>query len=683
MSLSLSLAFRPGPAMPAPLVVWIASALSLLAASPVAGEDQVTLKDGKTLKGELLDLTDAKVAIRVGGETQRLARSDVASIERSAEERVIQFVEKKLLEYSKGATVDAYRKLADLALKRGCLPEERSCLRKIVELEPDNADARKRLGHARLDGGWVDDEKVEASLKAGYVQQGDQLVKSNDTVTSVKEAGELPSSYKVHARTKLSDRDRKRLEKERADALKNAEKFQREKAAEYEGVEWNERHEIKTDHFIILCNSTREVAQRYAALMEMIRAEHSKMFQSRIRRNIRAPIFIYKSQEEFMTNDDYGRWAGRGLGGYYMPSSQTIKTYHGTFGFTSTTFNVLAHEGTHYFQGLVLKDFDNIPMWLIEGLAVYFGDGSTFDPKTRKIEIGGVPRDRLSHIQEKIQFGRHTPVSKLVGMTRRTGFSGSQYADAWALIYFLVKSGEKGQNFLRAYWTVGLDNLLTKKNFDELAQIHFGGTRELETSYLDYVRSLPVPPAGEVKGEYFVSDLFQFDFKAPSEEWEFFEDREDKKLLIGLILPGKSAEIRIYYENNITLQSPEELFAAYMRVAKSRFKDVKSEPTKIANLDGYKIQYVDERKNVFSGIDIEIGDDGEVVVLPKDGEGEKGEKDKKKEPEKPREVTKYLLIQMDGLVSIECHANVGEGAQHAAVFDKANELFSLRPIRRW
>ena len=39
---------------------------------------------------------------------------------------------------------------------------------------------------------------------------------------------------------------------------------------------------------------------------------------------------------------------------------------------------------------------------------------------------------------------RHTEVKKLVSMTRQGGFNGSHYADAWGLIYFLVKSGKKG-----------------------------------------------------------------------------------------------------------------------------------------------------------------------------------------------------------------------------------------------
>jgi len=188
---------------------------------------------------------------------------------------------------------------------------------------------------------------------------------------------------------------------------------------------------------------------------------------------------------------------------------------------------------------------------------------------------------------------------------------------------------------------------------------------------------LDMPPAGKVVGDYYVSDSFQFDFKAPSEEWQFFEDKEDKKLLVGLQCPGTSAEIRIYYENNLENTKSDKFFEGYLRFAKNRYKEVKDEKAKISNLDGYKVSYVDENSDSSDLVDLSeligMSEDGPVVVTQKP----------KKKSTGPREVVKFLLIQVDGVVSIECSTKKGEREKFADVFNKANENFTLTLTRRW
>jgi hypothetical protein len=503
--------------------------------------------------------------------------------------------------------------------------------------------------------------------------------------TSVKQRESIPKSYRTLERKKLSAAERKTLERERADRIKSAEKFLRDRQKEYEGIPWENRHKFKTQHFEIHCNSTLNVAKAYGALMELIRSKLLGIFKSKIQRNLRAPIFIYASQEEFIGKDQFARFGGRGLGGYYNPASQAITTYHGTFGFTGTTFGVLAHEGTHYFQGLVLKDFENIPMWLIEGLAVYVGDGSTFDPKSKKMEIGKIPRDRLAHIQEKMILNRHTPIEKLVTMTRGMGgFSGSHYADSWALIYYLVNSGDKGKKLLNDYWAVGLDRLLKKKDFLDLAERYYGGVKNLEAQYMEYILGLEMPPAGRVVGDYFQSDLFQFEFKAPDEEWVFFEDREDKMSLFGLFDPASAAEIRVYYGSNIYNADSKPYFDAYLRMAQSSFQEVKHEDVKVSGLNGYKLTYAAPSRKAAEfvpGPDIDPIQRGGGPPPSRPRTKSKGEKGDEKE--EWRDVVEFKLIQIDGVVTILCSAPKGEGPRFAGLFGRMNDNFTLTFTRRW
>jgi hypothetical protein len=323
-----------------------------------------------------------------------------------------------------------------------------------------------------------------------------------------------------------------------------------------------------------------------------------------------------------------------------------------------TTFSVLCHEGTHYYQGLVLKNFSNIPIWLVEGMAVYFGDGSIFDPKKGTIKVGLIPRDRLAHIQDKMARKAHTPVKKLVTMTRRR-FSGSHYADAWSLIYFLVKSSKKGEALMTAYWSLGLERQLNKDDFLTLAKTVYGSVEELEKQYVEYILALDVPSAGKVVGDYFVSDIFQFDFKAPSDDWVFFEDPEEKRMLVGLYLPRSSAEIRIYYDNNMQKLPSEEYLQKYIEAIQTHHKNLEHEPVKISNLDGYRLEYTQRKKR------------------------SRGKKTGKNRKTSLRAYVGYLLIQTDGVVTIQCSSRKRERSQFAKVFDTVNELFTLSLTRRW
>lgn len=657
-------------------------------------EESVVLKDGTSHRGTVLDVTDEQVVILTARGKKFVRKSHVDSIFRKTSEKVLDFLRAKEKEVTRASH---WMQLADFCKERGYFPEQRAYLRRYLEAEPESEKARIDLGQASLDGEWLSEEEVEARLAKGYTIEEGKLIPPGEQETSaepgegsqddssktvVKKEGVVTDTIHIIPRQKLSDREAERLERERTKAIENAQKFREKLNQEYEGVDWSQRSKHQTRNFEIHCNSTLQVTQNYGVLMELIRAKLSEMFRSRVLRRLRAPVFIYCNQEEFMNNDMFARYGGRGLGGYYMPSNQSITTYHGTFGFTGTTFGVLCHEGTHYYQGLVLKGgFDNIPIWLVEGLAVYFGDGSKLELKGGRadLKVGIIPRDRLAHIQEKMLRDRHTPIKKLISMTRRN-FSGSHYADAWALIYFLVKSSKEGERLMQAYWTIGLEEPLKDKHFLALADKYFGGVDEMEKQYVDYILKLRPPPAGEVKGDYFTSDTFQFEFKAPGPEWEFYEDLEDKKLLIGLLYPGTSARIRIYYENNIQNKDRKEYFKDYLRLARD-LEDFQHEETTIGGLPGYKLTYTDTGKALsLSDIEIEIDEEGNITLPdPRDLE----DKLKKAKDPEIRDIIKYMLIQVDGVASIECSTKKGEMGAFRDVFDGINESFRVLLTRRW
>jgi hypothetical protein len=66
---------------------------------------------------------------------------------------------------------------------------------------------------------------------------------------------------------------------------------------------------------------------------------------------------------------------------------------------------------------------------------------------------------------------------------------------------------------------------------------------------------------------------------------------------------------------------------------------------------------------------------------------EQAKKSKDKTKEKPdrgtRQVTRFLLIQVDGVVEIECSAKAEDVAAFAEIYSKMNENFTLCFARRW
>jgi hypothetical protein len=371
-----------------------------------------------------------------------------------------------------------------------------------------------------------------------------------------------------------------------------------------------------------------------------------------------------------------------GVGGFYMPSNGNLCAYHGTFGLTATTFNVLAHEGTHQFQGKVLSSFENTPMWLIEGLAVYFGDGAQITPSGALVSER-IPRDRLLHIQEKIKAGKHEHLERLVALDRRH-FSGSHYADSWALVHFLVNSGKKGQDLLSAYWNLAHDTKIELSHFEQLAQVHSGSIEALEEKYLEHVMSLRPDPAGELRGDRFYSREFCFELRRLGPEWRFFEDYKPG-FLIGQLVPDTTVEVEVVFRNNDErAQAGEDYVKRYVeryykKLLPIRYSNIKATRVEIHGAPAFRFVYEDGGTGLALGSGtIHVDDLMEELVRRRAERGGSG-----KEPGKPRKYIEYLLVGFDGSFSVKASAEKQEFDSHTKTFTLLDEYFEPIHQRRW
>ncbi len=641
-------------------------------------KDVLLFESGRTAAGSIEKEDAEKIYIRVGGDLKPYGRYKIVAVSRAGAAARADLA--KRWKAAKN-TAAAWLELGAWCEGKKLGVEAVRCREHVIALDPGNKAAHLALGHAQLDGAWLDRQAVREKLAEGYVLENGVLKKKEGggrTVTKdEKKAAPAKKQWpdkgrRAIAAPKQSAADLARYERERKDRAQDIKKFEEKRKLEFKGVPWEKRHKIATSFFDVQCNSTAEVARRYARLMDELYAKLVKYFpEERRGKKGKSLVCVYRDAEEFrhLTN------MFPGVGGFYRPSTGEIQAYHGTFGITSTTFNVLAHEGTHQLQGKVLANMENAPTWLLEGLAVYFGDGARLT-EDDKVVTGVIPRDRLLHVQEKIRNGKQAPVMQLVGVEHRA-FTGSLYADAWALVHYLVNTGKKGQNMLSAYWNVAHQGKIMPEHFKQLADKTFGSVADMEQEYLAHVMALSPDPAGEIIGPYFFSSEFCFELKALSDGWIFYEE-EKPGLLVGQEKKGTSAQVEVYFWNNderaqAKQEYTEERVTAYhKRILPMRYLNIEAERARIQDMEAFRFTYEDDPS---PRISIEMALDGDAIIRELAR--------RTTTIDKPRKYVDYVIVGYDGTFSIQGSAEKGDFDACAALFDKIPEHFAVIHKRRW
>ena len=147
------------------------------------------------------------------------------------------------------------------------------------------------------------------------------------------------------------------------------------------------------------------------------------------------------------------------------------------------------HEATHQIAfncGLSAR-YADIPLWLCEGMAVYF-EAPDLSTTRGWRGIGRVNYARLARFRDNLPNWHDDSLESLVATDRRfrnPRTAVDAYADAWALNYYLIK-------FEPDAYAAYLKNLAQKKPLLEdtpatrLAEFrqHFGDLRRLEREFL-------------------------------------------------------------------------------------------------------------------------------------------------------------------------------------------------------
>ncbi len=138
---------------------------------------------------------------------------------------------------------------------------------------------------------------------------------------------------------------------------------------------------------------------------------HSKVFGDTLHE--RNPILIYEDQAEFQQTNVSSGLIGVGVGGFTEGlKDRVVMPVSLTFGQTN---HVLGHELVHVFQynlldgdSLSMRNMNNIPLWMIEGLAEYISIGS-IDPQTSMWIRDALLNNKFPSVQDLSRKPEYNP----------------------------------------------------------------------------------------------------------------------------------------------------------------------------------------------------------------------------------------------------------------------------------
>ncbi len=170
------------------------------------------------------------------------------------------------------------------------------------------------------------------------------------------------------------------------------------------------------------------VREAYARLTAMAEEYHERT--KGFARPIKSRLPVYM----FSTNEGYAKAGGMaGSAGVFMGDKLMVKA---TPQLGEQVWNIMQHEGFHQFAHSVISR--NLPTWLNEGLAEYFGHGIwTGD----NMVTGMVSPGWLKQIKSLIEQDKMLPFLEMLMMSHEEWnrqLDRRNYDQAWSMVHFLV-----------------------------------------------------------------------------------------------------------------------------------------------------------------------------------------------------------------------------------------------------
>jgi len=242
--------------------------------------------------------------------------------------------------------------------------------------------------------------------------------------------------------------------------------------------------EVKSPHFTVVSDATEKQARRVAFRFEQIRAVFQISFAKHLA-DPTAPITVLAAKGEKSFNElQPSGWNQKGAlkrSGLFQQTPEKNYVLLNLAAESDDPFHVLFHEYTHL---LVHQNTPQIPLWLDEGLAEFYGYSEIHE---KEIWLG---RPSPGHVM-LLRQAPLIPLKTLFSVGHDSPFYNEQnkgsifYAESWALTHYLMLQDlqEKKSSLSDYVSAVG-------KGGDAIAEGEraFGDLEHLQKQLVDYAR---------------------------------------------------------------------------------------------------------------------------------------------------------------------------------------------------
>jgi hypothetical protein len=378
--------------------------------------------------------------------------------------------------------------------------EEPDVITLITEaLEPDELTESDDVGAATNEVVWRQDGREQRSSGRVLIEAADGglLLQADDGALSIIEAGETLGRKRLD--TPFTAVTPKRM----------GERLLAELPAGF--------RIHATPHYVVCYNTSRPYAQWTSSLLERLYKAFTGYWKNQgleLREpEFPLPVLVFADRQgyEEASRADLPGGVGTIVGFYSLRSNrvnmfdlsglEAIRAANGRRGSMREINQMLSqpaavplvativHEATHQIAfncGLQTR-FADIPLWLCEGMAVYFEAPDLTSTRGWR-GIGRINYPRLTTFQDNLAQWQEGSLARLLADSRRLRdpqTAADAYADAWALNYYLIKyEPEAYREYLKLM--AAKPPLVEDDAETRLAEFrrHFGDLRVLEQKFL-------------------------------------------------------------------------------------------------------------------------------------------------------------------------------------------------------
>ena len=261
-------------------------------------------------------------------------------------------------------------------------------------------------------------------------------------------------------------------------------------------------------------DQAREAVLRMTRMAEEYNARTQAFFSGTIKQKL--PFYLFSKAQDY-----YAAGGPTGSAGVFMVAGGEGKlmaiadtSRDGTAG--GFTWHTIQHEGFHQFVHYVVRG--DIPIWVNEGLAEYFGEGVfTGDAMI----TGVVPQERGARIKQAIANGTFKSIEDMMLMSPSQwsdDLSTANYDQAWSMCHFLAH-GENGK-YQRAF-AAFLQGIGRGQTWEKSWQATFGSVAGFEAKWKQYWMNLADDPTAALYAKATVATLTNFLSRAASRKQTF------------------------------------------------------------------------------------------------------------------------------------------------------------------